>query len=223
MISETGKNLSILIMTKPNLNWETFATWYSFYKNLPDANVVLFCQRTGDIPFMYFQWAKRLKIPKIDSWPFSQDEPDLINFLSALNLFLEKKIIKTPTLIVKPYTVCTGLIRKELLEKMNNKNIILEENFNFINVDNIKNIINEYYLENREFNVKKDSICFEAKNTDEKAFLLSYNKGCGRWIHKSKGCPFSNARGLMTAEMTSNEKIVIELWDKMAPLFQAVK
>ena len=71
MISETGKNLSVLILTEVGKDWETFATWYSIYKNLPNSNVSIICQRNEKAPFVLFQWAKRLKIPLLLTNPYS--------------------------------------------------------------------------------------------------------------------------------------------------------
>lgn len=62
----------------------------------------------------------------------------------------------------------------------------------------------------------------EAKETTELSPLVGYTKGVGKWLHKSKGCPFSNAGGLASDEMTVNEHRIIDLWKRMTTLFSSV-
>jgi hypothetical protein len=222
MISETGKNLFILIVTESGLNWETFATWYSFYTNLPDCKIHIYSHRNKSIPFQYFQWAKRLKIPCTKNNVFSEDSADFINNLNAINICQKNKLVQQPLLVVKPYTMVIDTLNKELLDIFNNKTICVNENIWFLNHLDIEDIFNNCVLNDSEIYMSKEKICFEAKETDEPKSIVSYNKGCGRWINKAKGCPFSNAGGLVTPEMTSNESKIINMWKKMVPLYQAV-
>lgn len=221
MILETGKNLSILIITDNDMNWQTFATWYSFYKNLPDSKIAIFCHRTESVPFMYFQWAKRLNIPRINGWPFVKDGPDVLNWLAAVNQCEQSGVISQPVLVVQPYVMALDLLEKSNLEKFSQKNI-LEKNIFFIKNINTKNAINEYFIDNKKIESSESEICLEANETNLPVSVVSYRKGCGRWIDTAKGCPFSSAGGLATSEMTINENKIIELWNKMVPLYSAV-
>jgi hypothetical protein len=222
MILETGKNLSVLIVTEADMNWQTFATWYSFFKNLPDAKIGIFCHRSDSAPFMYFQWAKRLGIKRINAWPFSEEGPELLNWLECVRSSEAQELVTQPVLVVKPYVMALNLLDKTTLSRFNSEGIWVNQNACFINKKNVKDLINQYYLENKEFNISQEKICFEAKEEDVPRSLVCYNKGCGRWIDKAKGCPFSNAGGLITAEMTANETKIIDLWNKMVPLYHAV-
>ncbi len=218
MISCTGKNLSVLIVTETDLDWQTFATWYSFYTNLPEAKISIFCHRTESVPFMYYQWTKRLKIPTIKIKPFFEEGPDVLNLLNAVLVSNAEQ----PVLVVKPYVMAIDVLDDNLLSLFNKINFYINENIVFLKNKNIKNIIDEYFLEEKTPSMSSETICFEAKELEIPCSLVSYKKGCGRWIDTSKGCPFSSAGGLVTLEMTANETRVIELWKKMVPLYHAV-
>lgn len=74
-----------------------------------------------------------------------------------------------------------------------------------------------------EDSVLPNSMLFpEAKDSVELIELISFEKGCGRWINTAKGCPFSSAGGLVSTEMTVNEARIIELWKRMVPLYNTV-
>ena len=90
-ISPTGKGLNIVISCEytPLHDWMTFASWYSIYKNLPDAEVGVFCKRTNIVGNL-FEWKSKTKIPFVH---YSQEfqapegvlliEPDVM----AINTF----------------------------------------------------------------------------------------------------------------------------------------
>ncbi len=220
MISETGKNLSVLILTEVGKDWETFATWYSIYKNLPNSNVSIICQRNKKAPFVLFQWAKRLKIPLFLTNPYSENKK--INFLYAIQDAEKKRKIQQPVLVVEPYIMILESFYKKLIDKLNNKNIIFDDKILFLNNKNPINLINDYYIENLSLSEFEENVYIEANASNELSCIISYEKGCGRWINTSKGCPFSNAAGLVSSDMTANENRVIEIWKKMAPLYNAV-
>ena len=54
LISEFGKGLKVIISAKscPSHDWMSFASWYSIQINLPDAEIVLFCER-GEVVFRW--------------------------------------------------------------------------------------------------------------------------------------------------------------------------
>lgn len=218
MISCTGKNLSVLIVTQTDMDWQTFATWYSFYTNLPDAKINIFCHRNESVPFVYYQWTKRLNIPNIKMKPFSEDGPEFFNWLNAIRVSKSEQ----PVLVVKPFVMAVDVFDKKLLDFLNNINFCNNEDVLFLNNKNIEDTFNEYFIENKLPPICHEKICTDAKYTEEPSSLVCYKKGCGRWIDTAKGCPFSSAGGLVASEMTANETRIIELWKKMVPLYHAV-
>ncbi len=59
-------DLKILICCKnvPHHNWMTFCSWYSIYKNLPDAMVFINCEKTFS-KIQLFDWVRRYQIPMV--------------------------------------------------------------------------------------------------------------------------------------------------------------
>jgi len=222
MVTETGKNLSVLIFTKPEMDWQTFSTWYSFKQNAPDCNIAIFCERNESVPFLYYQWTKRLRIKTIKQKFFYSNNFEDLNILWAADIFLKKEILNIPLLVIKPYVVLNNIFNKKILSLFQKNIIYKEEKIYFINKNNLKEKINDFYLkENELWQKEENTYCLEAKENENSWPLISFEKGCGRWINTAKGCPFSNAAGLVSQEMNINEKKIIELWKKMVPLYQA--
>jgi hypothetical protein len=185
-----------------------------------------------------FQWAKRLQIPvhytnpigevkiTVDSIIDTTDKKSL-NWLHVTRLAQHNKLIGENLLIVEPLTmVLSPLCPKEILDTWNLfdrfqwfgeeawllKNILQQE---------IESRIDDYYLNKNKIYPTEPSFVYDAKSTSDLKSIVSYKKGCGKWIHTATGCPFHNAAGLVRDEMTSNEREIIELWKKMVPLFSA--
>lgn len=218
MITETGKNLSVLIVTETGQDWQTFATWYSVFKNLPDAAISIICHRNGDTPFEYFQWIKRLKIDSIRRLKFVSGQ-NPANTLSAVKMAYEHKMVGENLLVIKPLVMALAILDQKFLGLLNNA--YLEKDVWFLQKPNINKMMDDYLLEDK-LEIRENRLCFEAKETLNSVCLTSYQKGCGKWINTSIGCPFSSAAGLVSTEMTINETRIIELWQKMVPLYQAL-
>lgn len=62
-----GLKFAIEVDNFPGYDWMAFGCWYSFYRNLPDAEISLIFKRIID-PYL-FKWAKKvnIKIVKEDS------------------------------------------------------------------------------------------------------------------------------------------------------------
>lgn len=219
MITELGTNLSVLILTEPEMDWQTFATWYSIYKNLPYAKVAICCIRNGKMPFVYYQWTKRLNIPTIRCNQFAEGS-EVLNLLSSVQIS-EEDLLKDAILIMKPLTMAIDTLESKVLNRMNTEDLMVDDHLWFMRNQDTGKLINDYFIEDWKPQ-KGESFCVEAKENKEPACLISYKKGCGRWINKAKGCPFSSAGGLFADEMTMNEYRVIELWKKMVSLYNAV-
>jgi|688.fasta_scaffold08426_11 hypothetical protein len=222
MISETGRNLSVLIISETGLDWQTFATWYSFYKNLPEATVALFCNRNSDFTFVYFQWAKRLKIPTIKTKPTADNKDEYINWLFAIKKAQDVGLVKQPILAVKPCVMAVDALNNNWIKKLEKNIFWLDDCALYLKDQQIEDLINNYYLEDKLTERCSEKLCVDAKFSNDVQPFVNYKKGCGRWIDTAIGCPFSSAGGLINSELTANETRVIELWKKMVPLYQAV-
>lgn len=62
-MSATGKNLNLIIICKycRHHDWMAFASWYSIYKNLPDANVSIYYD-PPEIDELLFTWTDKCKL-----------------------------------------------------------------------------------------------------------------------------------------------------------------
>lgn len=215
-ITETGRGLNVLIITEPELDWQTFGSWYSFWKHLPDANISVTCIRNSKSPFQLFQWCKRVDIEVVHHDPFSEDP-----VLRKLDSIRRSNITKENLLIVEPLVMVTETLCPKLIESFNIESEIYDEHVWFLKKPNIPDMMNAYVLRGCGLTISS-SICSEAKETEEGRCLVSYKKGCGKWIDTLRGCPFSNAAGLALTTMTVNENRVIELWKKMCTLYSAL-
>jgi len=215
-MESTKSQLSVVIATETSKDWQTFSTWYSFYKNMPEAKVCIACMRNGQLPFMLYQWAKRLKIPSFHYNPFSEDEK--CNWIKALTISKSRGYLTDNVLIVRPLTIALEPIE---ITKIITDRIINEDTW-FLKNPRPSDILNGYMLKDDDFSTSDEILCYDAKTTEDIKPLVSYTKGCGKWIDTLKGCPFSNAAGLVSDNMTVNENRIIELWQKMASLYSAV-
>lgn len=222
MITETGNNLSILVVTETGKDWETFASWYSFYKNLPKAEYTIACLRNTESPFQYYQWTKRLKIKTFHLNPLSYEDNNL-NWLQSIRICLQRNLIGRKILVIDPLIMATSVLEPKILQTINNESLISDGKIWFLNEPNIDELLNDYVLESKVLPKSPENLCVEAKETEEPSSLISLHKGCGRWIHTLKGCPFSNAAGLASKDMTANENRIIELWKRMCSIYNAVK
>jgi len=61
-MENTGSGLSIVVECEylKHHHWMTYASWYSLTKNLPDANVLIYCKRSRETEPL-FQWAVKLR------------------------------------------------------------------------------------------------------------------------------------------------------------------
>ena len=78
MIDYTGNNLGIIIDCNFTIldHWMSFASWYSFYKNLPDAQVALVCKR-GVSTYNLYSWCHRFGI-KLFQYSQNYNEKQLV-------------------------------------------------------------------------------------------------------------------------------------------------
>jgi hypothetical protein len=221
MINKTGQNLSVLIIAEAGQDWQSFSTWYSVFKSLPEAKTVIACKRNGETPFQFFQWAKRLKVPVIKANNLYGDL-NSANDLNCIVLALRRKLIDNNVLVFRNLSLCLEPFDDVLVNQINLGTNIFNENFWFVNAHTASKILDKLVLNDAELEDTKFNLGAEAKESENIGSLISYNKGCGRWLNTARGCPFSSAAGLIATSMTINENRIINLWKKMVPLYNAV-
>jgi hypothetical protein len=221
MMTATGQGLSVLIVTQSDKNWQAFATWYSVFKNLPDATTAICVQRNGDTPFAYYQWTKRLKIPTVHHTP-SYETSESMNWLESIKIAVENKLVADQIIVMKPLTMATEALGQKTLDIMVGTDLWVNEDVWFMRKPDINSMIDKCFMQDEPPKRNQEMLCFEANETDDPEAIVSYKKGCGRWIDTSKGCPFSSAGGLVSTEMNANEHRIIDLWKKMVSLYHAV-
>jgi hypothetical protein len=219
MITDTGGGLSVLIVCEPEQDWQSFSTWYSLFKNLPDAKAAIVCHRNGQTPFVYYQWAKRLNIPVLYRTP-GGDDPRA-RWLEAAQAAGQLGYVGPQVLVVRPLTVAVDLLDAATLDRLNGANTICTPEAWFMRGQDAGGLLDAFYLSGWRPEPAADLVV-EANETEAPASLVRYEKGCGKWIHTARGCPFSSAAGLAKIGMTANENRIIELWKKMVPLYNAV-
>jgi len=225
MVNSTGKNLKVIIITELGKDWQTFSYWYSFWKNLPDAEISITSFRTGDMAIRFLQWAKRMNIPYHYRNLFSKDD-EIINMLNCL----KKETKDGDNVLIVKEVMALREFGTDLLNTLN-KDIDLVESqdawyFNNISIQKINQMLNNHeFHQNWKLGLKickEPLLCSYAKD-EAISCLSSLKKGCGRWIDTLKGCPLSNAAEFVSEEMTINEIKIISLWEKMVPMYNSLK
>jgi len=219
MITKFGKDLSVLIVTEPGRDWEAYATWYSVFKNLPDARTAIVSIRNGETPFHLFQWTKRLKVPLVHIQPICE-KPEAARWLDAARHAIQRKLVGENVLVIPHLVMALEVLDAKLLNEFANSDVAFGHNAIFLKNPNVDQLLNDILLDDKKPELR--NICPEAKETQTLSSMVSYRKGCGKWIHRLKGCPFSNAAGLVTSDMTVNEIRIIDLWKRMCQLYSAV-
>lgn len=192
----TGKGLTVVITCDycPHHSWMSFASWYSFYKMLPDAQTIIFCNRTK-IDGQMFDWARTLRVPFRIHSPKTKKE----------QVELAAQEFKTPLLVVDPEVMIVREFREDV------------ENIKFGCSDKL------WFIKDLAAEPTILDWCVDVR--DEKlATFISYSEGWGnfvvsRWINKSSS-PFRHRFGKV--DMTSNERRVEKLWQKLAGLSNIV-
>lgn len=95
MISSTGDNLGILISCNYTVcdNWMAFLSWYSLSKNLPDAKVLIACNRTL-MQSQLFGWTRNCKVP------FELHKTTDLD--GQIKLVMAKGLVTSPLLVLRP-------------------------------------------------------------------------------------------------------------------------
>ena len=232
MISDTGENLSVLVVSEASVpnEWMSYAAWYSLLKNAPDAKTSISCQRTDKRMHQLMNWANRLKINYEYHNKFSKENV-VINKFHSIVCALNRGFIKLPFLVIDPDII---LIRELQLGVLNEKKKLIRSVgdkawfFSDFSPKDFENIFDLYAVGKtdllEDYDIEERLVI---GTRDNAGFFVSVEDGVGRfntrtWIDKNKGCPFGKAFRFYKDEMSVNEKKVLELWGQMAPLFGTV-
>jgi hypothetical protein len=202
MITNTGKNLSILIVCDyiPCHHWMSFLAWYSFYRNIPEARVAVACNRLL-MKHQLFDWTKRCNVP------FVLRKSD--TNLSHAKYFIEKGILSFPLLVLSSDVVA--------VRELDNVSIFDESFYSPKAM---------FLTEMSEPVENSKSLVFDVKRKDFQTFV-TYENGWGKfvtssWINKEIH-PITPLWKYEDDEMSANERRLAELWKDFTPLFLAVK
>lgn len=222
IINSTGDNLSVVIAAKTGDDWKSYTTWFSIVNTIPEAKVVLACFRDGNVDFQYFQWAKRIKLP-LYYVPFKNEK--IVDQLQTILIGIQKNLLTENVLVVDPNIVIADCLSVNLLDLLNSQTLIKNEAAIFVrnaNKERVAELIDDFWLLGSVSPTSETPLYGEAKNNNDEHSLISYFKGCGRWIDTMKGCPLASAGALVSSEMSVNEVRIIELWKEAASFYSAI-
>lgn len=201
-ITSTGDGMSVLIVCdySPHHDWMAFASWYSFSKMLPDAQVGILCNRKP-FDWQMFSWARKCRVKMRIHAPMTKDE--------QVRFSIDNKFLDTPLIVVEPEVVMLRGFTDEDVEFFQ-KNPLIKSNKVWVVSDPSAESVDSDLC----CNVKEDKI----------STFASYPDGWGKfvtssWINKASS-PFQHSFG--RGGMTSNEVKVDKLWKQLSLLFQTV-
>jgi hypothetical protein len=229
-IKPNGKNLNVVISNIACVTheWMTFASWYSFFKNAPNATVSFVSQRSSSQIHQLFNWANRLPINFTYYTP-SDESCQYINKLLSVKAILQRNFAKTPLLCIEPDVLLTESLDTDKLNEFIEKNKCIQSEDGKVwfipNYQSVLDLIDDYFLKDTENIPSVPHLCVDAQSDPNP--IVTFDKGCGRfvtakWIDKKKGCPFGKALRFQTDSLTVNEKRILDLWKKLAPLYKAI-
>ncbi len=97
-------------------NFMSFACWYSLHKNLPDANILLACERPEEMKMDLFQWVYRLQIP---FFYYQKTDP--------ITQAIQTDKATYPILTLPCDTICLDTLDHTIIDKINDNKIIVGE------------------------------------------------------------------------------------------------
>lgn len=137
MITKTGGGLKIIISCDyvKHHHWMSYLSWFSFVKNLPDAEVSIMCKRGMD-KYELFSWCYKFKVPII----FYNDLVDSKDFIIPPSVMAVREVFD------------------------NNLSIIPAKSEDFATfvdyVDGVGNILIEKYINKIRFPLLRNMISF---------------------------------------------------------------
>lgn len=231
-ITCTGDNLKFIISCDycPHHDWMTFATWYSIYKNIPDAECMVLCSRAFPCDRILFNWPFRCNIR------FFQHEnlgDKKLNKFYAAYSAIQLGYVTQPFFVIDPLKLCVRNFSKKTISILNDGVRFLDQNdiiyFNDQPIDVFKNMD----IGDAESAFGKsayiDELCVPAKSESPATFIdLSkgfeiYNKNL---FEHSKSIDlehleYTNEKAMV--EWGCNEKKALALWKKMSLVYKIIR
>lgn len=223
MISSSGENLEILIVCDYSLqnDWQTFALWYSIYKNLPDAKVSVLCSRNFIGKEACFCWPYKANIrffqfPNLEKHYLLEN----LNLMTALLLALHESFVKPPLLVMQGNHICIRSLQEETLRYLNRTERAKAGNIYYFN--------NLEYTTNLNILNTDSQIPNLAGHASDNTFssFVDYSKfdkfDLHEWSDKPLP-PFYFCRRFALPTASVNTKRVLVLWDRMKAAYEVMK
>jgi len=251
-VTATGDRLNILITCAylPHHDWMAFASWYSIYRNLPDAEVAILCARGMQSDRIPFNWPYRCDIRYFQHENIGKHYScPALNKPYAACIALTQDLIREPFFVIDCDVMALRSISSDILEQLNDPDITFGSNDSiwyfqsqgyerFIEVLNTRDIESQSGNDNQKILDMMTKVMGEphhitnlcsASDDNEIAVFSHYNK-CGRfdkneWIKSKKSqSPFMYASQLgKDVHMTADEQKIIKLWSQMRSVYDMVK
>ena len=250
--SSTGNRLNILISSVYSLanDWQTFAAWYSIYRNLPDAEVQVMCAR--DLPTNpAFEWPYRCgvnffqhkNVGKKIGCPY-------LNKLYASYIALKEDFVQQPLMVIDADVMAVRSFSKETLDSLNDPSVNYALShpvwfFKELSLERAADTLNRYneHIEGDRPDSQKvrlmlrdvlgepdavPDLCCDVNMPGQCAFVHC-NKVIGRynkmeWERTRSFPPFSFTSEISKTGLNSaNERLVVKLWERMQKVYNAVQ
>jgi len=228
-----------------------FASWFSIYQHLPDAEVSVLCSRNFTGSQLSFNWPYRCGIRFFQHENLgNKHNCPALNKLYATCIALKEGFVQEPLLVIDPDVMAVRSLSKDVLEQLNDPNItfgVCDPLWYFKSGDNERfvkalNTFGEFWNENKDDKqaVMKmmesvmgppdmiSQLCCKSE-TSEMGVFTRYNKfGLfvkDEWIRsKTLQAPFAQVSEFVkNADLSADELQVVKLWQQMRYTYQMVK
>ena len=120
-ITQTGKNLSILICTDYSFlfNWMSFAAWYSVSKNLPEAKVTIVSARNS-INLQLYKWVNKIDAKFFLHTNFGKkNNIPYLNKIYSTYVAVKEGLVEQPCLVLDADMMAVRGLSKSLIDTLN--------------------------------------------------------------------------------------------------------
>ncbi len=252
-ITSNGDRLNILITCDYSIHddWMSFASWYSVYKNLPDAKSALLCARDLKDGYASYNWPYRCDIS------FFQHEnvgkhtgSQYLNKLYATYVALKEGILTQPLLVADCDVMTLTTLSEDVLDKINDPDVTFGVSgpvwyFNGQSLETFVSVLHKYaevqdrkctdmqkvlsalteYMGEPETIIDLCNDCV----SQEPNVMSHYSNKCGRfqkkeWTRNMMYPPFGYTEELSRGvELTTNETNILKFWKKARTVYEAVR
>lgn len=241
-ITNIGNNLNVLISCEYTLHddWQTFATWYSIYKNLPDAEVSILCAR--DFPGNYspFRWPTRAAVKFFQHENLEQNIPNVkkLNQLFGTYLAIREGLVKMPLLVTDCRQMCVRALSPNTVEAINGTRYGESNGLWFFQdielgdlEKTIKNVLAfgsvsdslNHYLGKEEFLPELSNSADDPSVTCFTNFSKFENFDLDAWRADRKSSPFVYSQGMASPVASPNARRLLLLWDRMKAAYEVMR